>query len=369
LYLEKLARHLARQQIRTDVAVECTHSPVVAQPIDDIRRVRYFGLGSGEPRRFPAGMVLWFATQAHRYDIVHFHAFVDRSFLFHLIARLSGCRVVQSCTLDDGLAAVIEGYRPLYRPLLRRLCRLIDVVIAISPRLHADNLAVLPAGRTRLIPQGVDVGCAAPDNDRTRCRARWGFGNDDVVLLFLGGMCARKDVGFLIDNHAAVAAGHGRVKLLLIGPQLEEGYLASLHHAIARSPCANDIILEGYMDDPTPAYAAADMFVFASRDEGFGNVLIEAMERALPVVSHHIIGVTDTFIEDSVTGYLFRTAAEYQRVVRSLVVDAARRRSMGQAARAAVLSRFNLRVIATRYADVYRTLVAEQHGTGGGQQP
>jgi glycosyltransferase involved in cell wall biosynthesis len=74
-------------------------------------------------------------------------------------------------------------------------------------------------------------------------------------------------------------------------------------------------------------------------------------------------------VSPAICSGLFRTAAEYQRVVRSLVVDAARRRSMGQAARAAVLSRFDLRVIASRYADVYRTLVAEQHGTGGGQQP
>jgi hypothetical protein len=40
LYLEKLARHLAKLQIRTDVAVECTYRPAASAPIDDIRRIR-----------------------------------------------------------------------------------------------------------------------------------------------------------------------------------------------------------------------------------------------------------------------------------------------------------------------------------------
>jgi hypothetical protein len=157
LYLEKLAPLLDDLNIQADVAVECTRSPAVKRKLAGIGRTSFFGLGSGQVRRIPAVMTGWFLVNAFRYDVVHFHAFVDRVFLFHLIARLSGCRIVQSATLDDGLGSVLRGYRPIYRPLLLRLCRLIDAAIAISPRLHADTRQVLPPRRTWLIPQGVNL--------------------------------------------------------------------------------------------------------------------------------------------------------------------------------------------------------------------
>nr|WP_294517246.1 glycosyltransferase family 4 protein [uncultured Rhodopila sp.] len=352
IYLEKLARHLTGNAIRSDVVVESTRAPLIVQIPDGVCRIRFFGNERGRPLRIRLRMMLWFAIHAYRYDVVHFHAFVDRLLSLHLIARLSGCRVVQSCTLDDGLASVLLGYRPLYRPLLRRLCRLIDVAVAISPRLLAENLTVLPAARNRLIPQGVDLPVAAIQRDR----ARWGFRQDDIVIVFVGGMCCRKDVMFLIENHAAICADGDRVKLLLVGPQLEPDYVERLRLAIARSPCAADIVLEGYMDDPSSAYAVADLCVFASRQEGFGNVLIEAMASALPVVSRLLPGVTDRIIDDGETGLLFETATDYQNAVRALIADPGRRHALGRAAAEAVRQRFDLSTIARRYSELYRQL-------------
>jgi glycosyltransferase involved in cell wall biosynthesis len=356
LYLEKLARHLAADAIRSDVVVESTRAPQLMQAADGLGSIRFFGQQSGKPPRVQLRMMIWFAIHAFRYDVVHFHSFVDRLLLLHLIAHLSGCRIVQSCTLDDGLSSVVHGYRPLYRPVLRRLCRLIDAAVAISPRLHAENLAVLPAARNWLIPQGVDLSLAPGQRDR----ARWGFRPDDIVLVFVGGMCARKDVMFLVENHAAVATGCGRVKLLLAGPQVEPDYSESLRLAIARSPCAADIVLVDYMDDPLPAYAVADLFVFASRQEGFGNVVIEAMAAALPVVSRLLPGVTDRIVDDGETGLLFETATGYQDAVRTLIADPDRRRAMGRAAAAAVRERFDLSKIAHRYSDLYRNLTEDR---------
>ena len=343
LYFEKMFPHLARHGIHNAVAADRTRRPPGAIG----NGVRLFG--AGRIGLFNPRMLVWVAANAWRFDVVHFHSAVDRHFLYHLIARLSGARVVQSCTLDDGMGSVIDGYRPRHRGLVRRLCRLIDDVVAISPGLYADSLAVMRQGRVHLIPQGVAAIDPTPAL-RAAARLRFGFARSDTLLLFVGGLCARKDVRFLVRNHPPEL---GRLHLLLVGPVLDDAYAAALAHEIAASPAAGRIHLHGYMDDPSPAYAAADIFVFASRSEGFGNVLLEAMAHALPVVARRLPGITDSFIQHGATGVLFDTAAEYASAVRRLVAHPAERRALGAAARRSACTQFDLPSIASRYAGLY----------------
>ena len=341
LYLEKLIPLLERHGVENEVIAETT------RPIPGAIGARLFGRGGS--RLFNPLMFLWFLVNAWRFDVVHFHSAVDRHFLYHLIARIFGCRVVQSCTLDDGLGSLVRGYRPAYRRIARRLSLLIDDVVAISPQLHQDSLEVVPPSRVHLIPQGV----AIPDPDpaaRSEARRRFGFTGADTVLLFVGGLCARKDVKFLVENHPPEL---GRLHLLLVGPVLEPAYAEDLRAAIAAHPAARRIHIAGYMNDPSSAYRAADIFVFASQREGFGNVLLEAMAQGLPVICRRLPGITDSFIEHGRTGELFDTAPEYRDAVRRHAADPAARARLGDAARRAVALGYDLRTIAARYAILY----------------
>jgi len=359
LYLEKLATHLQRDGISGDVIVERTRAPATKTDVPAIGQTYYFGTGCTRPRQFYPAMTAWMVANVRKYDVVHFHAQLDRLFLFQLIARMAGRRVVQSSTLDDGLGALVDSYKRPYRPLLRRLCRLIDRAVGISPRLHCDTLRVLPPDRSLLIPQGVNCPPDVTAEQRRGARARWGFADTDIVLLFVGGLCARKDVRFLIENRIEKAST-GRIRLLIVGPDLEPDYAEGLRRSVADLPDPSDILMPGYMADPSSAYAAADAFVFASRDEGFGNVLIEAMAYGLPVVSRRLPGVTDAFIDHDRTGFLFDTAAEYRDIVTSLVNDPAYRTRIGTTARKVVRETFDLTVIAKRYAALYRELIGRR---------
>lgn len=349
LYLEKLDPLLQAHGVVNTVAAEITRGPSSrpgqARPSFAVRL-----FGTGRHGTFNPLLLLWFTANAWRFDVVHVHSAIDRHFLYHLIARLFLCRVVHSCTLEDGLGTLVQGYRPAYRRLVRLLCRAITDVVAISPRLYDDSLQVARPDRLHLIPQGVLI--PSLHQNRGADRARFGYGPDDVVLLFVGGMCARKDVRFLVDQ---LPSSTGQTHLLLVGPTLEDEYGAELTAAIAASPGRARIQLIGAMDDPTPAYRAADIFVFASRAEGFGNVLLEAMAHALPVVCRRLPGVTDSFIEHDRTGLLFDDAAGYDRAVASLLTDPVRRAALGDAARESVAAQYNLHEIAARYAALYRT--------------
>jgi glycosyltransferase involved in cell wall biosynthesis len=352
LYFEKIAPLLAG--IRSDVVVAASTSEPARRPL---------GPGIDEVHRFVAKgeilpwynwrLVIWFLMHAWRYDVVHFHCFVDRLFLLHIIARLSGCRIVQSATLDDGLGMVVDGYRASRRWLVRRMCRLIHHAVAISPRLFEDSLRTLSKGRVSLIPQGVAIkSSAAQPSQRTAARAALGFAPDDIVLLFVGGICARKDITFLLDAMPVAIRSAARVRLLVVGPDLECDYAASVRR---RAASLGDGVVRftGFVEDPSPAYLAADVFVFASRAEGFGNVLIEAMAAGLPVLARHLPGVTDSFISDGATGFLFSDAVTYDEILARLIADAVLRQRVGQAARASVAG-YDMAAIAARYIEVYR---------------
>ncbi len=342
LYLEKLMPLLDRQGVRNDVAAEVTRPGLGPSP------ARLFG--SGHPHAFNPALLVWFVLNAWRYDVVHLHTAIDRHFVYHLIARLFGCRVVQSCTLDDGLGNLVKGYRPRFQGLVRRLCGLIHDVVAISPALYADSLSVTTPERVHFIPQGVSL----PEQSaalRADARRRFGIRPDETVALFVGGLCPRKDVRFLVDNHPAEL---GALRLILVGPNLDAAYVAALQDAIAVSPAAGRIDLAGFMENPAAAYRAADMFVFASHKEGCPNVVLEAMSYGLPVISRDLPDTTDALVDHGRTGLLFRSPDEYAAAVRRLATNEGERHAMGAAARTAVATAYDLQAIATRYADLYR---------------
>lgn len=346
LYFEKLFPRLAREGVENQVAVAVTRPAPGVPPTEG---VRLFGRGGNS--YFNLSLLLWFAANAWRFDVVHLHSAVDRAFAYHIIARLSGCRIVQSCTLDDSLGSVVRGYSPPYRWLVRRLCGLIDDVVAISPRLLADTLAAAPKGRVHFIPQGVAIPHLDVPQPGSSLRETLGVGADDTLLLFVGGICPRKDARFLVENHPAELGG---LHLVLVGPSLDDTYFAGLRAAIAGSHAASRIHLTGYMEDPAPAYRAADAFVFASHSEGCPNVLLEAMAHGLPAVARHLPGTTDTVVEHGRTGILFETAEEYDAAVRRLAADPAERQAMGAAAHASICSTYEMDAIAARYAALYR---------------
>jgi glycosyltransferase involved in cell wall biosynthesis len=303
----------------------------------------------------------WMLRRGGAYGIVHFHSFGDRYFLGALAARLHGAKVVQSSTLDDGPGAVLASYRPLFRPLVRQLFRLVDVFLSISPKLYADGVGVVEERRLRLIPQGVEVP-PDPHAERAQTRARHGFGEGEFVLLFVGGLCMRKAPHELIEGFLELWPRHPELRLILVGPDLEDEYAASLRRRVDEAGVSAQVRFTGFTPDPRPYFAMADAMVFASTSEGFGNVLLEAMAFGLPTVARRLPGVTDYFIQSSRTGLLFEDRAGYVEAVETLLRDRPLAAELGRAARAEVERRFRLSSIAAQYLELYRELLSE--GTG-----
>jgi glycosyltransferase involved in cell wall biosynthesis len=143
--------------------------------------------------------------------------------------------------------------------------------------------------------RGVDSGRFSPDKRDPHCRAQLGLSTEDVAFVYCGRLAVEKNLLLLMEAFHRIRDPHAR--LLLIG----DGPLRSQLAANA----GQRVIFTGYRQGEELArlYASADIMVFPSRTETFGNVILEAMASGLPVIGFRTPGPQD-IITDGLTGLL-----------------------------------------------------------------
>jgi glycosyltransferase involved in cell wall biosynthesis len=155
-------------------------------------------------------------------------------------------------------------------------------VIAVSQGVKDDlcELAGLDPSIIRVIYNPTAVGIAygrgGPES-RTRLWGRAAGKN----ILSVGTLKAQKDHATLIEAFALLPPEMD-ARLTILG----EGSLRQeLEAQVRRMNLGDRVRLPGFVLDPYPWYQTADLFALSSRWEGFGNVLVEALECGLPIVS------------------------------------------------------------------------------------
>ncbi|UWX04047.1 glycosyltransferase [Pseudoxanthomonas sp. NC8] len=110
--------------------------------------------------------------------------------------------------------------------------------------------------------------------------AAWAGGAHKRVLA-VGMLKTPKDFPLLIRAFSLLRA-QVDARLLILGEGTERARLEKLVHELGLQGM---VMLPGYVADTAPFYAQSDLFVLSSDHEGFGNVIVEALEQGCPVVS------------------------------------------------------------------------------------
>lgn len=190
------------------------------------------------------------------------------------------------------------------------------------------QLAASGFERLTVVSRGVDTQRFDPQRRSAAMRRQWGAGDDDLVLAYVGRLAAEKNLGAVLAAHDALREAMGdAVRLVFVGDGPMRAELA------ARCPQA---VFAGQRsgEDLAAHYASADLFLFPSLTETFGNVTIEAMASGLPVVAFDCAAAAQV-IQSGRNGVLAHddSLPAFVRATLQLAADGERRRAMGAAAR------------------------------------
>lgn len=214
----------------------------------------------------------------------------------------------------------------------------------------ADQLRILGFCNTQVLARGVDTRLFAPARRNWNLRREWGAGPDDPVLLYVGRLAAEKNLELAIQAFRATHAQCPRVRLVLVG----DGPLAE--KLKAHYP---QVIFCGMRtgEELATHYASADIFLFPSLTETFGNVTLEAMASGLAVVAFDY-AAAHRHLEQGRSGLLVPIHKQdaFIEAVKRLAFDATgRQRFKQEASRAAQM--FEWEKIYRRLEDIFFDLV------------
>jgi glycosyltransferase involved in cell wall biosynthesis len=181
----------------------------------------------------------------------------------------------------------------------------------------------------RVWPRGVDTARFAPTH-HTVAHNGGDDGTGALRLLYVGRLTPEKDLPVLFDAYERLRGNLGRpLQLTLVGDGAYTGVMR------ARAP--RDVTFAGYLEGQSlsDAYAAADVFVFPSRSETLGNVVLEALASGLPVVGVRDGGTLEN-VRDGENGILCEPGNPdaFAAGIRRLAEDAPLRKRMARNARA-----------------------------------
>jgi glycosyltransferase involved in cell wall biosynthesis len=267
-----------------------------------------------------------------------------------------GKKIVIKTTLmndDDLLAFKNRKFGAVYFGLLRSA----DAVIAISSGLYALCVqSGFPKEKIRYIPNGADTTRFYPADAQTKDKLKNELGYSDYAPIFLsvGAIEQRKNYSLLLNVWGDIRRKYNNAIFLIIGPRNEEKnpYYKLLRDQIEKQGVQGVVFL-GKRDDIDRWMKIADCFLFGSVNEGFGNVLVEALFSGVPVVARSIPGVTEDILLDRRIARQIASDLpdDFVREIMDVMAN-----GPGSDAFEAVRRRFDIRSVAKEYKKLYAEL-------------
>jgi glycosyltransferase involved in cell wall biosynthesis len=143
-----------------------------------------------------------------------------------------------------------------------------------------DHLQAAGVHNVSVLGRGVDTQLFTPERRCAALRRTWDVAESDLAVLYVGRIAPEKNLGLAVAAYRAMQRCHTSIKCIVVGDGPLRAPLQKAHP---------DLIFCGIQTGEQLArhYASADVFLFPSETETFGNVTLEAMASGLVVVAYN----------------------------------------------------------------------------------
>jgi glycosyltransferase involved in cell wall biosynthesis len=275
-------------------------------------------------------------------QLLHTHGY-KADLYGYVAARRSGKPIVATCHNWVGGTAALGIYNRLDRMALKRFQRLAAVSDSVAQRLLDSGVS---AKKIRTIANGIDVGLF----ERARPLPVFDFEGNKVV-----GMVARLDLqkGFeyLLRAARELCAAFPGLKVVIVGEGPDR---QAIEHMVQRFGLRSNVILAGQHSDMPGIYAAMDIFVLPSLNEGLPMTILEAMAASRPVIATRV-GAIPKVIKDGETGLLVDPGDVdgLRNALARLLLDSDLCRCLGSAGHDWISGNYTSEAMALKYRQMY----------------
>ena len=293
-----------------------------------------------------------------RPDVIHGYLNVANE-LGLAVGRLSGAKVVWGLRMSEMDWSKHERIAATSERIGAWLSPLADLHIANSEAGQRAYVAAgYPADRVVVVSNGIDIDVFKPEAEsRQRLRAEWGIAETDHVIGTVGRIDPQKDHPTFLRAAAVLSRARPGVRFVIVGDGPAR-YRQSAEALARELGIAERVRWVKGSNEMSALYNALDVLTLCSAyGEGFPNVVGEAMACGTPVFATDV-GDASVIIDDPrrivPPGDPSALAAAWECLLAS---EASERAAIGARARERIVSRYSVRVLATKTAALLEALV------------
>jgi glycosyltransferase involved in cell wall biosynthesis len=230
-------------------------------------------------------------------------------------------------------------------------------IIAVShfTKWELTNYYKIPPNKIQVIHNGVDIKKFKPATDKRKVKVALGLNPDDLAIVSVGRLYARKGLFTLIESIPAVTKRFPNAKFIISGKgQSDEMHKLNAH--AERLGVKSNIMFTGYTPDKElpKLYQAADVFAFSTFYEHHPFAVLEALATGLPVVTTTVGGIPET-IDSGKNGLLVPpfNSERFSKAILYLLEHSAEAEEMGAKARQTVEQQLDWQIAVKSAMKVY----------------
>jgi glycosyltransferase involved in cell wall biosynthesis len=306
------------------------------------------------------------ALKKENFEVIHIHT----PFVAHYVGLKLG-KLLQIPVLET-YHTFFEDYlhhylpwipkfaaRGLARLISKTQCNQVDALVAPSQPMLDVLRSYGISSKAEVIATGLQAHSFA-EADGAAFRAKYEIAQNRPMLLYVGRVAFEKNIDFLVRMTKLLIAETPDILLVITGEGPAEHNLQALVKTLG---IEKNVQFIGYLDRNTElnaCYKAADIFVFASKSETQGLVLLEAMAQATPVVAIAELGTASILVEGQGAMIAVEDEAEFAHKVHVLLANPVHREYLGGRAREYAHSKWSAAKQAERMLDFYLKIQTEK---------